>query len=86
MHENAQADWGEPKWDTALSHIDGQIEFLEKNLAVARDRLAPVLCRYDTKEMAEPRPAEPSSDLRARAERLRELNARFESLINQLDI
>jgi hypothetical protein len=86
--DTSQADWDElAKRDTALTHVDQQIEFFEKNLAILRERLGPVLSRYDTEKSAveAPRP-EPSSELRARAERLRECNARFEALINQLDI
>lgn len=83
MYEEAQ--YGQDTMPGAIVALDEQLSHYDKIIDVLRARLDPVLSRYETSEVIQPR-AEPQSDLRARAERLREMNARLEMLINQLDI
>lgn len=87
MYEDAHqlAKAVESDGSRAMPSLDDQIERLQRNLDILRERLAPVRTRYEReqKELSIPR-EEPRSDLHDRVESLFRINLGFEGLIEDI--
>lgn len=72
---------------SALDDFSYEIDVLEKDIAALADLLLPVLTQYadDSAQTNVPRP-EPSSHLRGRIERLRDVRGQLSVLIGRIDL
>jgi hypothetical protein len=86
MYEHDQAE-ATDKGPGALEELDRELERLEKSLAGLSVKVGPIRNRYanENAKLSEPRP-EPSTELRGRVERLRDLVANLDSIQRDIDL
>lgn len=75
-----------PERISAFEDLDRELERLDKIADVLRARLGPILNQYALPAEADTPKPEPSSQLRGRIERLREIGATFDRVIRDIDL